>query len=1161
MKTTVLAAVITALSIALAGCGGEGSSIDGADMRKGHLSAGTVAAAADPDVVYPVQPELDGSRIELTKLAETRIDRQTYEYRFRATIRGDTLARTNVSATLLAGGVGTTVIAGAITVADLQPLAVLESSSTIVLRHDRRYPFSFDTLKWNVRSDIANSHLPITAQPVDGKTLTVAASGERFVAGELLVILRSWMNRSDLFSFAAKYQAQLIGMVPDGNLIQLRFNAETEGELMAAREKVLADDNVLSALPNAISDAQASVFIPDDKFFAQYQASNLADIDATNAWWRIKNKFKYDGNPLPDSGMPSLAAPKVGVIDLGFSKDIDDLPFVELRGPAGLESNFEPVQKIVWNGLLPTSVRDWHGMHVAGIIGARGNNGLSATGNKSQIAGIAWQSRPQLYGARSDGSDAVDLAHLARLARSGVRIVNLSMGRREPIPEGGSIAYASLYANYLRSLFLYHDFLYVLAAGNSFNEARLHQPLGHLFGSGSLANNDHYKSVRDRVILVANADTSGTNRKLYGTVTGYDGFDQNKLWCPGNGLPPKGCGGTNFGNGIQIAAPGTDILSLQGKNDPSDDDLKTSAYVSTGTSMAAPHVAGVAAALLSINPKLSAAQLKEILVESAKKSKAEVTFATTDIPATHSDLNLTQWKYPLLNMAEAVELALKTTGNPATIDENNHAQIYITLTCAYPATKTYCQDQGCASYVAEETKPILLNTRIATSTKVLFEGWGLWAAMELPAGSYGMSVQDGVFGQPWSSTAKTTKKYFLVKDSDRFLKFEFKYKVANETDCEGVADLIPEFKAIAVSTSSEPSDPKIESTELFDDFNGSAIDATKWNIDGWEGTGNDYTGGLGRGIGPVTINNGLVEFGRLGRISTKNKVTFSGDNTIVIEGRTASTGALHDTSVMLVDTTSGDQILMGETNYAGWGFYAIGIGSYKLKEPGSDPTNPLHLGGITTAFMEYRLTITGDRIKIERGPTLANITQTGSGTLGRSIVGRTFHVSIGAAWAYYPATWDWIRVKTGSPAPVLNPANGRRYEVIECGTWTSCRSAARAKGGELATVRNKAENDWLVANVMWQASTEWGLWIGLTDEVQEGVWRWSSGEPVTFAAWRVGEPNNLWVDGRPEHYVHMWRGSSAPTYLPGVWNDIVDQPIPAIGSASLITQAIVEYLN
>lgn len=138
--------------------------------------------------------------------------------------------------------------------------------------------------------------------------------------------------------------------------------------------------------------------------------------------------------------------------------------------------------------------------------------------------------------------------------------------------------------------------------------------------------------------------------------------------------------------------------------------------------------------------------------------------------------------------------------------------------------------------------------------------------------------------------------------------------------------------------------------------------------------------------------------------------------------------------------------------------------------------------------------------------------------------------------------------------------SGRRYEVLACGTWTNCRSAARARGGELATIRNKAESDWLIANVLPEAKTEYGLWIGLNDEAQPGVWSWTSGEPVTFTNWRVAEPNNLWVDGRAESYVHMWRGNSTPTFLPGVWNDIIDEPIFPLGSGvSIITQAIVEY--
>lgn len=149
----------------------------------------------------------------------------------------------------------------------------------------------------------------------------------------------------------------------------------------------------------------------------------------------------------------------------------------------------------------------------------------------------------------------------------------------------------------------------------------------------------------------------------------------------------------------------------------------------------------------------------------------------------------------------------------------------------------------------------------------------------------------------------------------------------------------------------------------------------------------------------------------------------------------ASSSALHSTNIMLVDTASGDQILMGDTNYANFGFYALGIGSYKLTDaslPG-DTSNPLALGSSTTAFMEYRLTLDGNRVKIERGPTLNNITQTGTATLGRSIVGRTFHLSIGSDWAYYPATFDWVKAR--SPVTLFGTTS-RPTQVADTGVTT-----------------------------------------------------------------------------------------------------------------------------
>ena len=256
--------------------------------------------------------------------------------------------------------------------------------------------------------------------------------------------------------------------------------------------------------------------------------------------------------------------------------------------------------------------------------------------------------------------------------------------------------------------------------------------------------------------------------------------------------------------------------------------------------------------------------------------------------------------------------------------------------------------------------------------------------------------------------------------------------VLSASDASGF--VIDDTKTLTVGAAQPPS------YALFDEFSGIAVDATRWTIDGWDGTGNTYATWSGTRVGPVVVNNGVAEFGKAGRISTKGKVTFSGDGTIVVEGRMAGSGTSRDTSLMLVDSTTGDQILMGDTDYAGWGFYAIGMGGYKLKEASTigDPTNPLTLSGSTAAFMEYRVTLSGDKIKIERGPTLANITQTGTATLGQPIVGRTFHLSIGTAWAYYPGTWDWVRVS--GQATVVN-AGARPTMVADTGV-PSCADYA-----------------------------------------------------------------------------------------------------------------------
>ncbi|MCW9683458.1 lectin-like protein, partial [Dolichospermum planctonicum UHCC 0167] len=98
------------------------------------------------------------------------------------------------------------------------------------------------------------------------------------------------------------------------------------------------------------------------------------------------------------------------------------------------------------------------------------------------------------------------------------------------------------------------------------------------------------------------------------------------------------------------------------------------------------------------------------------------------------------------------------------------------------------------------------------------------------------------------------------------------------------------------------------------------------------------------------------------------------------------------------------------------------------------------------------------------------------------------------------------------------------YRLTTAGTWQQAQAQAQSLGGNLVTVNNQAEQDWLVTTF----GSDW-QWIGLTDEVTEGQFRWASGETSTYTNWFPGEPNNAWN----EDYVHMYSNA----YGNGKWND------------------------
>lgn len=209
----------------------------------------------------------------------------------------------------------------------------------------------------------------------------------------------------------------------------------------------------------------------------------------------------------------------------------------------------------------------WHGTHVAGIIGAQANN-------ERGLVGINWRS-PLLYvralgkcgGYVSDIADGIrwavgEAVFGAPLNPNPVRVINLSLGGSGTCNPFFQEAITTANA---------HGAVVVAAAGNQNRDASSVQP-GNCQG----------------VITVA-----ATTRR--GERAGY----------------------SNFGDRITVAAPGGDRSVDSGIYSTLNSGLREPVGDSygfyQGTSMAAPHVAGVVSLMLAVNPTLSSDDVRAIL--------------------------------------------------------------------------------------------------------------------------------------------------------------------------------------------------------------------------------------------------------------------------------------------------------------------------------------------------------------------------------------------------------------------------------------------------------------------------------------------------------------------------------------------------------------------
>lgn len=450
-----------------------------------------------------------------------------------------------------------------------------------------------------------------------------------FVPGEILVRFRddapaAKTKRSEVQLNVRGNQVavHLEQLSPRTELVKgLRLARVAGADTLLAIEQLRARPDVLYAEPNYI--LRKSTLPNDPRFGEQWALRNTsittADIDAVQAWDTT-------------TGSSNVV---VGVVDEGIDINHPDLAANIWTNPADTAGNgvdddangfiddihgwdFANNDNSLYDGPGTTPEGDpidGHGTHVAGIIGAVGNNGVGISGVNWQVRLLPLKFLAPTGGTTANAIRAYDYARslLQAWQTSGgtqganVRVLNNSYGGR-----GNSQAALDAIRSLSNS-----GILFIASSGN---EARDNDRFPVYPSNYNVTN----------VVSVGSSDFSGS------PSSGFSNYGQRT---------------------VDMSAPGEQILSTVPGND----------YVTaTGTSASAPFATGTAALLCAAHPQLTLRRLRAALVyggsagfsqitSSGKKNNARTSLdnaaeVDSTAPAAVGNLQLTSQGYQRYNL-------------------------------------------------------------------------------------------------------------------------------------------------------------------------------------------------------------------------------------------------------------------------------------------------------------------------------------------------------------------------------------------------------------------------------------------------------------------------------------------------------------------------------
>ncbi|WP_282116972.1 S8 family peptidase [Cellulophaga baltica] len=360
-----------------------------------------------------------------------------------------------------------------------------------------------------------------------------------------------------------------------------------DATLQAAAKKVIDEDaqkyltykNQLDQMLPAIKSADAAITAHlGKKNYSKEEVAAITTEDSTLLQSKsiVTQMFAYGDS------MAEVITQLEGDID-GLIERLNYNLNVDFNGRTEVGDNPYDIKDLGYGNGNPQNrvATESHGTHVAGIIGAQRGNGKGVDGVANNVALMSIRAVPN--GDEYDKDIALGIRYAVD---NGAKIINGSFGKAFS-PNAEWVYEAIKYA-------ASKDVLFVHAAGNDGND--LDDTSNANFPNDQINNG---AEIADNVITVG----SLTAKYGSGLVSSF----------------------SNYGTiNVDVFAPGSAIYAT----------MPNSTYdYNSGTSMAAPGVAGVAALVWSQYPSLKASQVKKIILQSGLATKTQVTVPGEDAGA------------------------------------------------------------------------------------------------------------------------------------------------------------------------------------------------------------------------------------------------------------------------------------------------------------------------------------------------------------------------------------------------------------------------------------------------------------------------------------------------------------------------------------------------